>query len=200
MKKTIVSMMMAIALIAGGTAYAQTDGTTGATTQKEKCDNCKGDKGENCEKNKKENKHKQGEKGKKDRKGGKELRGGRQQFNPFDGIQLTDEQQQKLQVLQRGLGPVILDKEQQARIPENKDLTPEQKKQLKEERDANKMEAKKNYLNGVKETLTPEQYVIFLENVYLYAPQNQSGDKGTFKSGRPVQSPRIQKGKAKSGK
>lgn len=179
MKKALVSIMMAVALIGGGTAYAQTDGSTGATTQKEKTEKSKGDKGSRMKK---------GEKGQKE--GAKGMKGGRQQFNPFDGIQLTEDQQQKLQVLQRGLGPVMLDKEQQARIPENKDLTPEQRKQLKEEREAKKMEAKKNYLNGVKETLTPEQYVIFLENVYLYAPQNQGNGNGSMRGGRPVQAPK----------
>ena len=163
MKKVFVSMMLAGALLAGSSAYAQTqtDGTTGATTQKECCKEDKGDK-----------------KGHKDGKGkkGAALKGNkvqRQQFNPFDGVQLTDDQQQKLQELQKGLGPVMLDREQQAKIPENPNLTPEQKKQLAEEKKAQKLEAKKKYLNGVKETLTPEQYVIFLENVYLYSPQNQ---------------------------
>ena len=156
MKKTIVSMMLAVALLAGGTVYAQTDATTGATTQKE-----------NVKKDKK------GNKGFKANKGNMSSR-----FNPFDGVQLTDDQQQRLQVLQQGLGPVQLSPEQQAKIPENKNLTPEQKKQLKNERKAKKQEAKKNYLNGVKEILTPDQYVIFLENCYLYTPQDQGKNKG----------------------
>ena len=172
MKKLIVSMMTAVALFAGSAAYAQTpsDGNTGATVQTEKSE-------------------KAGKKGTKDfKKSGKEgMRGNKgnqgPRFNPFDGVQLTPEQEQKLQVLQRGLGPVILDKEQQAKIKENKNLTPEEKKQLKKEKEAKKLEAKKNYLNGVKETLTPDQYVIFLENWYLYAPQNQGADKG-FRQGR----------------
>lgn len=149
MKKVFVSIVMATALLAGGTAYAQTqtDGTTGATVQKE-----------NVQKGK---------------KGGKDFKGQKPKFNPFEGVQLTDDQQQRLQILQQELGPVELSKEQQAKIPENKNLTPEQKQQLKEERKAKKLEAKKKYLNGVKEILTPEQYVIFLENVYLYAPQDQ---------------------------
>ncbi|MCH5224718.1 MAG: hypothetical protein J1D77_01920 [Muribaculaceae bacterium] len=169
MKKSIVSMMLAVALLSGGSLYAQsqTDGTTGATTKKENCGNCeKGQTG-------KEGKGKKGSQGLKGKK-----------FNPFDGIQLTDDQQQKLQVLQQGLGPVELTPEQQAQIPENKNLTPEQKKQIMEERQAKKLEAKKNYLKGVKETLTPDQYVVFLENCYLYAPQNQfKGHKQGMKPG-----------------
>ena len=176
MKKVFVSMMLAGALLTGGTAYAQTqtDGTTGATNKaQQEC--CTTDK--------------DGKKAEKPKKGARGERGGRPgqiqrpAFNPFDGIQLTDDQQQRLQVLQQGLGPVVLDKEQQAKIPENKDLTPEQKKQLREEKKAAQLQQKKNYLNGVKETLTPEQYVIFLENVYLYSPQGN--DKGAmFNQGR----------------
>lgn len=181
MKKVLVSALMAIALIASGTAYAQTqsDATTGATKQSECCQTAKGEKS-----------GKDFKKGGKQGKGIKGSQATRPQFNPFDGVQLTDDQQQRLQVLQQGLGPVVLDKEQQAKIKENPNLTPEQKKQLKEERKARKLEAKKNYLNGVKEILTPEQYVIFLENVYLYSPQKDGKAKG-FKSG---------KGKMKAGK
>lgn len=168
MKKVIVSMMMAVSLIFGGVAIAQTpaDGTTGATTQQTATTNDKATK-DNKGGNKKMHK---GPKGDKAGKG--------KRFNPFEGVQLTDEQQQKLQVLQQGLGPVELTPEQQANIPENKNLTPEQKKQLKEERKAKRLEAKKNYLKGVKETLTPEQYVVFLENWYLYSPQMNKEDKG----------------------
>ena len=162
MKKTLVSIFMAAAMIISGNAYAQTptDGNTGATTQKEKVEN-----------------------GKKDKKGEHKKNGFKKDkpaFNPFDGIQLTEEQQQKLQVLRQGLGPVELTPQQQAKIPENKNLTKEQKQQLKKERKAKKLEAKKNYLKGVKETLTPDQYVIFLENCYLYAPE-KSGNKAARK-------------------
>lgn len=163
MKKTFVSMMLAVALLTGASAFAQTpDASTGATVQKEntQCENCP-----------------QGQKGPKGQKGNKAQKPSKPKFNPFDGIQLTNEQQQKLQLLQQGLGPVRLTPQEQAKIKENPNLTPEQKKQLKEERKAKKLEAKKNYLNGVKETLTPDQYVVFLENWYLYAPQDQGKAK-----------------------
>ena len=171
MKKIVLSIMMVVALVAGGTAMAQTktDGNTGATAQKE-C--CKEGKGEKCDK-----KGKKGDKAKKDKKGQKGEKGNRPKFNPFDGVQLTNDQQQKLQVLRQGLGPVVLTPEQQTKIKENPNLTPQEKAQLKAERKNKKMEAKKNYLKGVKEILTPEQYVIFLENVYLYSPQSKSGMK-----------------------
>lgn len=169
MKKIFVSMMLAGAVLTGGTAYAQTqaDGNTGATTQKECCNS---EKGEKCDK---------GDKVKKGNKAKKQFKKVESKhFNPFDGIQLTNDQQQKLQVLQQGLGPVKLTLEDQVKIKENSNLTPEQKAQLQDERKARKTEAKKNYLQGVKETLTPDQYVVFLENCYLYAPQDQGFDKG----------------------
>lgn len=156
MKKTIVSMMIAVALLAGGSVYAQNqvDGNTGATTQKENV-----------------------QKGNKGNKPGKGMRGDKgqkvQRFNPFNGVQLTDDQQQRLQVLQQGLGPVQLTPEQQAKIPMNKDLTKEQKKKLKAAKKVKKLENKKKYLSGVKEILTPDQYVIFLENCYLASPNIQ---------------------------
>lgn len=158
-------MMLAGALLAGGSVYAQTDGNTGATKQQKEC----------CQDGK-TSKDGKGAKVGKGNKGNKAPR-----FNPFDGIQLTNDQQQRLQVLQQGLGPVQLSKEQQEKIPVNPNLTPEQKKQLKAERKAKKLEAKKKYLSGVKEVLTPDQYVVFLENFYLYSPKDKSkavkGDK-----------------------
>lgn len=163
MKKVFLSMMLAGALVAGNQAFAQspTDGKSGATTQTQQCQNCP--QGEKAGK---------GGKAAKGQKGKKAQKGNKPEFNPFDGIQLTPDQQQKLQVLREGLGPVVLTPQQQKNIPQNPNLTPEQKKQLKAEKKAKKLEAKKNYLNGVKETLTPDQYVIFLENCYLYAPSN----------------------------
>lgn len=181
MKKVIVSVMLSMALLAGGTAYAQTqtDGTTGATTQKEKVE--KGKKGD------------KGSKGTKGNKGNKVKKGPK--YNAFEGVQLTDDQQQRLQVLQQGLGPVVLTPEQQAKIPENKNLTEEQKKQLKKERKAQKLERKKKYLNGVKEILTPDQYVIFLENCYLYAPKDQVKNGKGFKPGDGARGHQGEKGK-----
>lgn len=165
MKKVFVSMILAGSLLAGGTAYAQTqtDGTTRATTQNK----AYSEEGEGKEL-KKEKHLMKGPNG-----GIPAPRAERQKFNPFEGVELTEDQQQKLQMLQQGLGPVQLSKEQQERIPENKNLTREERKQLQEEFQAKQIEVKKNYLNGVKEVLNPDQYVIFLENFYLYSPQEQ---------------------------
>ena len=154
MKKIFLSIMLVGALLVSGTVYAQNqvEGTTGASVQKENTQNGKDKK--KASKAKKDGK-------KSDKKS--VTKSNRPKYNPFDGIQLTDDQQKRLQVLRQGLGPV--------------ELTPEQKQQLKKERNDKKMEAKKNYLNGVKEILTPDQYVVFLENVYLYSPQNQGSNQ-----------------------
>lgn len=150
MKKKVIGFIVAIAAITSGSVFAQnkTDQNNGKP-QTECCNTAK-----------------EGKKGKGEKKGPK--------FNAFEGIQLTADQQQKLQVLRQGLGPVKLTKEQKENLKkENKNLTDEQKKQKKTERKAQKSAAKKNYLNGVKGILTPDQYVMFLENVYLYSPQPQ---------------------------
>lgn len=179
MRKILSSVALAMAIMVAGSAYAQNDTIPSAKQQCENCNNEKGTKGV-----KKEHKGKKDLKGeKKGQKGGKDFKGEKgPKFNPFEGIQLTADQQQKLQALREGLGPVNLDKAQQEKVygkdgqkPGKENLTVEQKKQMKEqkkqmkaERKAQKMEAKKKYLDGVKGILTPEQYVVFLENVYMF--------------------------------
>ena len=161
-------MMMSGALLIGGTAYAQTDGNSGAT-QRVQVENkeCNGGKQcENCPQGEKKGNKKDHKKGAKS-----QVKGLRQTYKPFDGIQLTPDQQQKLLELQQGLGPVALTPEMKEKIKENPNLSSQEKKQLKEEKKAKKIEKKKNYLKGVKEILTPDQYVMFLENVYLYSPE-----------------------------
>lgn len=97
----------------------------------------------------------------------------KQRKNPFDGIELTADQQQRLQVLRQGLGPVMPQSYDKSK--EDKKLTKEQKQAIRKEKAAKKEEAKKNYLKGVKEILTPDQYVVFLENVYLFsAPEGKA--------------------------
>ena len=94
----------------------------------------------------------------------------------FNGLQLTADQQQRLQALREGLGPVEAIDGKKLSKEDFKKLTPEQKQQMQKERKAKKLEAKKKYLNGVKEILTPDQYVMFLENVYVYSPASKMGN------------------------
>lgn len=83
----------------------------------------------------------------------------------FEGIDLTAEQKAKLAELQKGC---TADRDKNKASKDKKDnLTKEQKKQLKAERRAKHLEARKKYLENVKSILTPEQYNKFLENSYL---------------------------------
>lgn len=145
MRKKVLSFIVAIAAIASGASYAQSNNKSENGKQKI----------ENCRKNK-DGKKKCGE-----------------CADYFKGIQLTADQQEKLKVLRQGLGPVEFDKKQNG---EKSRMTAEEKKQLKAERKAKKLEAKKKYLDGVKGILAPDQYVMFLENVYIYgqAPKHKA--------------------------
>ncbi len=78
--------------------------------------------------------------------------------NPFEGITLTQEQQAKLDQLNQSRKA---DRQQRAQA------TKEQKKQAKEARRADRKAQKRDYLNNVKSILTPDQYVVFLENIVV---------------------------------
>ena len=151
MNKKIFGFILAIGLMGGAVACAQ--------------NNSQGNDGKNKTEMQKGNKP--GKKGDSKRMGGADL--------AFKDLQLTADQQQRLQVLREGLGPVVAIDGKKLSKEEMKKLTPEQKQQMKNERKAKKLEAKKKYLNGVKEILTPDQYVVFLENVYVYS-LNKMGD------------------------
>ena len=168
MKKKIIGITLAISAILSGSFYAQAQNDSKDT-------NAKTEYRQNAKAEKKNDK-----KGKKSDKEAKKRLGQRQTFNPFDGVQLTDDQQKRLQVLREGLGPVM--PPQKMTKEQKKNLTEEQKKAMKQELKTKKVEQKKNYLNGVKEILSPDQYVLFLENVYLYSPEpSQSRDSKNAK-------------------
>lgn len=78
--------------------------------------------------------------------------------NPFEGITLTQEQQTKLDQLNESRKA---DRQQRAQAAK------EQKKQAKEARRADHKAQKRDYLNNVKSILTPDQYVVFLENIVV---------------------------------
>ncbi len=74
--------------------------------------------------------------------------------NPFEGLNLTGQQQAQLKEL----------REQHA--AKNKEKCEKARKDKAEARECRK-ECKKNYLAQVKAILTPEQYVTILENTYI---------------------------------
>lgn len=89
---------------------------------------------------------------------------------PFEGLELTDAQKEKLKAIKR---PACPDKRACADSLKTKDrpaLTPEQKR-------AKRIEGRTGYLKSVKEILTPEQYVKFLENSFVNSPVKGKKDK-----------------------
>lgn len=88
--------------------------------------------------------------------------------NPFEGLNLSEKQQAELKALREGC------KAERQKIAEKERA---EKKEMKEQRKKDT----KEYLAKVKEILTPDQYVQFLENAYL----NQGGRPfGSFKGGK----------------
>lgn len=108
----------------------------------------------------------------------------------FEGLNLTDAQKAKLDELKKNCDeqkkkdafcqnkecnkPGCLKKDCEVR----KNMTPEQKKQLKAEAKAKKLEMKKKNLEQIKSILTPEQYTKFLENNYLSSSKMKHGKDG----------------------
>lgn len=103
--------------------------------------------------------------------------------NPFEGLNLTADQQTKLKELMAAECPV---KKDSAKC----DGT--QKRQRREAKAADRRQAKREFLAKVKEILTPEQYVTFLENSFSDSPRRdkahhpgQRGDRrGNNHAGR----------------
>lgn len=100
----------------------------------------------------------------------------------FEGVNLTAEQQTKLAALRES---------QQAKAAQawgerakmSKEVRKERAKVAREEarkdraeRDSMMKANKRAYLDGVKQILTPEQYVVFLENAYFTATAPKHGD------------------------
>lgn len=80
--------------------------------------------------------------------------------NPFEGIELSEEQQKKINELQQSLRPAQKENDDQ-------ELTEEQKKAQKAKARAMRENYRQNYLMGLKHILNHDQYVKFLENSYL---------------------------------
>lgn len=154
MKKKIMILAVAIASMAGFNSLAQVSATATSGIDKVKCD--KGKKGE-CD-------------GKKECKGA----------NPFEGITLTADQQTKIDALKAECkaNREKCKAEKRAEKAEKK----AEKKAAMEQARAERKQAKRDYLNKVKGILTPDQYVVFLENIVVSdAPQG-----GPRPGGRPA--------------
>lgn len=86
-------------------------------------------------------------------------------MNPFEGLNLSQEQQEKLQSLRKDKA--------------------DQNKKDRQDRKAKAQDNRRAYLKDVKSILTPEQYVQFLENNYVNAaPQRGPRDGKFMRDGR----------------
>lgn len=82
-------------------------------------------------------------------------------LNPFEGITLTDAQKAKIDALKANC---------------HKNMACKQKEACKKD-GIDRRQCKKNYLSKVKEILTPEQYVAFLENMVVNMPARPKDGK-----------------------
>lgn len=96
-------------------------------------------------------------------------------MNPFEGLNLTADQQAKLDALRQNC-PAKADKNNM----ENKDNKGVNKNEIM----AKRLECKRNYLAKVKEILTPEQYVTFLENSFVKTRMHKQHDMKAMKHGQ----------------
>lgn len=102
---------------------------------------------------------------KKDRPEARRERPGHMKANAFEGIELTDAQKEALKALR-------------PERPERGDAKKEAADSTKRER-PNPKKMRADYVNGVKGILTPDQYVIFLENIVINGA-NLPGDKAAM--------------------
>lgn len=87
-------------------------------------------------------------------------------INPFEGLNLTDNQKEKLNKLREERKAERSQKSQQRKSDKLRADSTSRAQQIAEKRD---------YLNQVKSILTPEQYVAFLENMVVNTPNRRFG-------------------------
>lgn len=161
MKKLVLSL--AILVGSSFTILASNDNKTNCENNSKACTECVNKDGKSCKKER-----------------------GIKNIRAFEGLNLTTEQQTKLEALQNNFAKERK-ASKQAKEANKKDkdskknLTYEQKKQMKEEKRAKRLEAKKQYLAGIKSILTPEQYNKFLENNYLSKGEGKSSKGKGYK-------------------
>lgn len=140
MKKTILALSLSVLSVLGFSAMAQNQKVEG-----KKCENkevCK----KECKKDNKDCK-----------------KSDRAQYNPFDGLNLTEAQTQQLVALKSEM------KQDDGRRSDKKEqMTPEQRQEKMKEMMQKRENRSREYLAKVKSILTPEQYVSFLENVAVH--------------------------------
>lgn len=170
MKKVILSL--AILASSGLSLMAQSNNSSAGNPQCENPQQCEVSK---CKEEKKCDKKclekKDGEK-----KSPKKMsvRPGMSFESMFAGLDLTQEQKAKLSALRETSYKNNIVREKNADSKE--ELTPEQKRLMRMESATQQKDARVNMLKQVKEILTPDQYVTFLENFFTQQDDNFNGN------------------------
>lgn len=148
MKKTILIMIVAVATMFSFNSMAQSPKCEG-----KKCDKAMCDKSSKCEIGKGQHKHKACP-------------------NPFEGLNLTPEQQDKL----KAMAP--------CGAKEQRKACQQEQRRHRQACDSIARAGKEKFLADVKSVLTPEQYVQFLENMAKQPrPDMMKGPKPCMKKG-----------------
>lgn len=137
MKKKIITSLVALAALVALPAAAQKAATGSDATAQQK-EQCQKKEGKKCDKV----------------QGKKEARRQHQRVEAFAGINLTDSQKVALKALRP-----------ERRQKDFKKIEGVKNDSIKFRPDGRKMRA--DYVKGVKGILTPEQYVVFLENIVI---------------------------------
>lgn len=106
----------------------------------------------------------------------------------FEGITLTPEQQTKLATLKKNRA-----ESRKTRMEAGKQQRDENRAKMREER----KNARKQNLADMKQVLTPEQYVVYLENVVVNAPDNRMPAHGNMHRGNKARDGKALKADAR---
>lgn len=82
-------------------------------------------------------------------------------YNPFAGLNLTEQQQSQLQALKTQM------KDAKAKEAKTREAAKAERQAQKKQKMEARVQARRDYLAKVKNILTPEQYIQFLENSYV---------------------------------
>ena len=85
-------------------------------------------------------------------------------YNPFAGLNLSETQQSELQALRPSKEAKKQNKDKKDDV---KNMTTAEKQALRKQRAENRIQNRRDYLDKVKNILTPNQYMQFLENSYV---------------------------------
>lgn len=92
-------------------------------------------------------------------------------YNPFAGLNLTEQRQSQLQALKTQM------KDAKAKEAKTREAAKAERQAQKKQKMEARVQARRDYLAKVKNILTPEQYVQFLENSYVDQGMKQPGGR-----------------------